>query len=199
MATLYEGMFLIDNDAVRAGWDQAKAVVTDLLAKHGGTVRTARRWDERRLRYTIKRRNRATYLLAYYELPADSIATFLRDLELNESVLRYLQLRVPALPEGELELSQAESADDYVVPEPPADDAVDEPEPSEDGEGDEGATEGAAAEGAEKPAETSESAESAESAETPAEPVAETVEAETPSTETEPALASADTDEAKEG
>ena len=52
--SLYEGMFLIDNDTVRAGWASAKAVVTDLIAKHGGSVSSARRWDERRLAYPIR-------------------------------------------------------------------------------------------------------------------------------------------------
>ena len=50
MPQLYEGMFLLDNQAVRDDWNAAKAVVTSLLAKHGGRVQTARRWDERRHR-----------------------------------------------------------------------------------------------------------------------------------------------------
>ena len=31
MPQLYEGMFLLDNDLVREGWDPAKAKVTDLI------------------------------------------------------------------------------------------------------------------------------------------------------------------------
>ena len=33
MPQIYEGMFLIDNDQVRAGWESAKALVTELEAK----------------------------------------------------------------------------------------------------------------------------------------------------------------------
>ena len=105
--TLYEGMFLLDNDVVRAGWDPAKAVVTGALEKHGGTVKTARRWAERKLAYTIKKRNRATFLLTYFEIPGENVPAMRRDFELNDTVLRSLQLAVEAIPEEESELAWA--------------------------------------------------------------------------------------------
>jgi len=124
--TVYEGMFLLDNDLVRAGWPKAKSTVSGLLEKHGGKMLAARRWDERRLAYRIQRKNRATFLLTHYEIPSTSISSFQRDLEINESVLRYLLLKVREVPAQELELSRAEEASDFVVPEPP-DDSFDEP------------------------------------------------------------------------
>ena len=118
---LYEGMFLIDNDTVRAGWAGAKAVVTNTIVKHGGTVVTARRWDERQLAYSIRGRSRATFLLAYFEMPGDNIPGFQRELELTEEIMRYLQVRAAVVPEPENALSEAEAAADFTVPEPPAD------------------------------------------------------------------------------
>jgi ribosomal protein S6 len=129
MSRIYEAMFLIDNDTVRASWQQAKASVAGLIEKHGGKVRTSRRWAERRLSYPIRRRNRATYLLSYLELPQEHIPGLHRDLEINDMVLRHLFMRAEEVPAEEVELSEAESANDFVVPEPPADDAIDEPEP----------------------------------------------------------------------
>lgn len=124
MPQIYEGMFLIDNDQVRAGWESAKALVTDGITKHGGTVHTARRWDERRLAYTIQGKNRATFLLCHYKMPADAIPSFLRELELREGVLRHLTLAVEEVPEGEAALHEAEQAADFTVPEPPADEKI---------------------------------------------------------------------------
>lgn len=124
MSRTYEGMFLIDNDAVRAGWPRAKALVTGLVEKHGGTVRAARRWGERALAYPIQRRRRGTYLLAYYEIPGSSIPSLTRDLEISDSVLRYLLTKVEEVPAKELELALAEEAPDFVIPEPPADDSL---------------------------------------------------------------------------
>jgi len=176
---LYEGMFLVDNETVRESWKAAKAAVTDVLAKHGAKIETARRWDERRLVYPIQRRLRATYLLVHFELDTQAIAGLRRDLELSERVLRYLLKSVEAVPEGERELSQVELADDFVVPEPPpeVEAVVEEPEKEEAGEGagaeakgekeeskdGEGAAEGAKSE--KKPAPASESTEKPATAE----------------------------------
>ena len=181
MSRIYECMFLIDNDAVRASWSGAKSTVADLVAKHGGKVLCGRRWDERRLAYPIRRRQRATYLLTYCELTPPTIPALNRDLEISETVLRHLMLAVEAVPEKERELAALEDQDGFAVPEPPADDAVDrvvEPEPTEgrrderrDGE------RKAESEAADKPAADKPAAEGEGSAET-AEPVAAT-----PSTE----------------
>lgn len=121
MATIYEGMFLLDNQVVRADWARAKAVITDALQKHGANVLTARRWDERKLAYTIRGRRRATFLLTFFEHAGDGVNGMRRDLDLDERVLRYLMLGVEALPEGELEKSQAELAEGFTVPSPPPD------------------------------------------------------------------------------
>jgi ribosomal protein S6 len=120
---LYEGMFLLDNDAVRKGWSAAKHHITDLVAKHGGKVVTARRWSERKLAYAVRGRRRGTYLLMYYELPRTGIPPFVRDLDLSESLLRYLLLRCDALPEGEAALAALEAAPDWSAPVPPNDEA----------------------------------------------------------------------------
>jgi small subunit ribosomal protein S6 len=122
-------MFLLDNQVVREDWKKAKAIVSDTIEKHGGKVTTLRRFDERKLAYTIRRRNRGTFFLAYFEIPGGAIPAMRRDLELSERVLRYLMLAVESVPENEATLSSAENAADFVVPAPPPDDMV-EPEPA---------------------------------------------------------------------
>ena len=135
MTRTYECMFLVDNDVVRAGWQGAKQAVAELLGKHGGSFVTSRRWAERRLAYPIGNRNRATYLLAYSDLDPTQMNELRRDLDISETVLRYLILAADAVPAEERELSAAEDSSEFVVPEPPADDAVDEPRPTpEEGE-----------------------------------------------------------------
>ena len=169
MTNLYEGMFLLDNDAVRAGWKAAKATATGLIEKHGGKVHTARRWQECKLAYPIKRKNRATFMLAHYEIAGDGIEGMLRDLELNETVLRYLLLNVDEVPEDERKLSAEEDDDGFSVPEPPADDFVElppEPEaPAEEAKGEEKA---AKADGEEAPKAEAEGEKPAEAAAAPA-------------------------------
>lgn len=124
MTNTYEGMFLLDNQAVRADWRQAKAAVSDTLAKNGAKLVCSRRWDERKLAYPIKGRTRGTYLLAYFEVDGPALNGLRRDLELDERVLRYLMLRVDALPAGELEKAAEESAEGFVVPTPPIEEST---------------------------------------------------------------------------
>lgn len=126
MTRIYECMFLMDNDVVRAGWNEAKAYVSTIVEKHGGKVLSARRWDERRLSYPIRRKNRATFLLSYCELPAASIQELRREIDLSETIMRYLILSAEAVPESELELTREESGDEFEIPEVPDDDAIDE-------------------------------------------------------------------------
>ncbi len=113
MNRTYECMFLIDNDVVRAGWGAAKAGVAGLIEKHGGSTVTSRRWAERRLAYPIRHKNRATYLLTYCELDPARISTLRGDLDISESVLRYLILTAEDVPTEERELSDAENAADF--------------------------------------------------------------------------------------
>lgn len=140
---LYEGMFVIDNDLVREDWQAAKSIITDTLEKHGAKIVTARRWDERALAYPIKGRRRATYLLSYFEIEGQKNEDVARDLEIQDGVLRYLVTAAAELPEGEVEASQAEGADDFTVPPPPADTVGSyrpiqgEEEESEEGSGEE--------------------------------------------------------------
>lgn len=165
MERIYEGMYLLDNAVVREDWKAAKSIVTGLLEKHGATIHSARRWDERRLAYPIGGKNRATFLLAYFSIPADNIPPMRRDFELNESVLRNMELLVEAIPEEEAELAAKEGDADFKVPTPPDDDHIEFVEEEEDDDyprsrrddrrrdGDRPARDG---EGGDKPAEGSE-------------------------------------------
>lgn len=115
---------MLDNTVVRQGWKAAKAIVTDILDKHEAKTITARRWDERKLSYSIKGRTRATYMISYFELAKDGGPGLSRSLELNESVLRYLITRVDMVPANEAELASREESDDFVVPAPPVEEAA---------------------------------------------------------------------------
>jgi ribosomal protein S6 len=187
-------MVLVDNDVVRADWRQAKALVTDTLTKYGATVHSARRWDERALAYPIAGRQRATYYLAYFELPEGNSEAMRRDFDLNERILRYLFTAVEELPEGEAALAAEEDGEEYVVPEPPQD-----PEPPspfnefEQEEAEEAAaesTEEAAAEGSE------ESSDEAKEGEAEAAPAADES---APAAEDAPAPAEETTEKAESG
>lgn len=94
----YEAMILLDNREVKNGWEALRSQVTGILTKHKAEILSAKRWDERRLAYEIKKQKRATYFLAYFKAPPTSIDALNRDLSLTEPVLRSLILQVEAVP-----------------------------------------------------------------------------------------------------
>ncbi|HHI78796.1 MAG TPA: 30S ribosomal protein S6 [Planctomycetes bacterium] len=94
----YEAMLLLDNREVKKGWDGLKEKVDGVLKKHGAEIIVAKRWDERKLAYEIKKQRRATYYLAYFKAPPESLAKMNFDLKLSEPILRHLILRVEEVP-----------------------------------------------------------------------------------------------------
>jgi small subunit ribosomal protein S6 len=132
LTQIYETLVLLDNDVVRTDWKKAKAIVSDTITKYDGTIHSCRRWDEKRLAYPINRKNRATYYLAYFEMPGDKIPGFRRDFELNERVLRSLIVCVDEVSEDEKKLAAEEDGTEYTVPEPPEDDALEIPDEDAD-------------------------------------------------------------------
>ena len=66
--SIYEATFILDNREVKKGWKKVKGQVIDLLRKHGVETLAARRWEDRKLAYEIKKQKRATYMLTYIEV-----------------------------------------------------------------------------------------------------------------------------------
>ena len=128
MSQTYECMILVANQVVRADWRNAKSMVGGFLTKHGASVKSLRRYEERRLSYPMQGNLRGTYYLAYFEIPGDSIPQLRREFELSEAILRNLILAVDEMPEEELALAALENDSEYTVPAPPADDAPTEEE-----------------------------------------------------------------------
>jgi ribosomal protein S6 len=107
----YETMVLLDNREVKKGWQNLKDEVCGLFSKHGAEVKSARRWDERRLAYPIAHQLRGTYMLMYIASETSELAAIRRELEYYESVLRYVTLACDEIPadafEPETEFDEA--------------------------------------------------------------------------------------------
>lgn len=129
----YECMCLLDNREVRKGWQPLKDAVTALFQKHGAKILSSRRWDERRLAYSINGQHRGTYLLIYCAVDTQAVAAIRRDLQFNEAVMRSLMIECAEVPQAAYEPEAAFDvnaipADDAPVA-PPAAAPAAEPEP----------------------------------------------------------------------
>jgi small subunit ribosomal protein S6 len=95
---LYEAMILLDNREAKKGFEVCRDFLQKLLTKHGAAPRVIRKWDERKLAYPVKHQKRATYMLTYFDAPADAIAKIERESQLSETILRALVVRAESVP-----------------------------------------------------------------------------------------------------
>ena len=130
----YEVMYVID----AALEDSARAELinrfSDLVKKNGGEVDRVDEWGKRRLAYAIQYKTEGYYVLMYIQAPAELPREIERNMQISDSILRYLTVRY----EGELPAKReplkpyaprenAFAADAADAPEAPAAEAVEAP------------------------------------------------------------------------
>lgn len=90
----YEGFFIFDSN--RYGRDQAgvSSQIEKIVTKLGGEMLVSRLWEERRLAYPINGQRKGAYWLSYFKLESTQLPALNRELELSESILRSLIIKV---------------------------------------------------------------------------------------------------------
>ncbi len=111
----YEGMFLFDSAGAR-DWASIDQEVRRLLGRIAAEPLVCVKFDERKLAYEIKRRKRGTYVLTYFNAPAERITELERDAQLSESVLRLLVVRAAHVSEERIRELQAWPAETPLQP-----------------------------------------------------------------------------------
>lgn len=99
----YQAVFLLDNEEVRKGFNQAKDWVQTCLEKHNVDVKVLRLWGERALAYPIGSRQRATYLLGWVEASGEAVNEAKREMYLVGPAFRIMFLRADEIPAEEME------------------------------------------------------------------------------------------------
>lgn len=92
MKRKYDTTFIIDGnlpDSERQALIERFAVA---LRSSGGEIDQIVRWGQRSLAYPINKRSHGYYAIFYYHAEPEVIATFERQLRLNEFILRYMTL-----------------------------------------------------------------------------------------------------------
>lgn len=94
---LYETTVIIDSglkpDEVRNQNDK----IVNFISNHGGNIVKVEDWGKRRLAYEIKRKQYGFYLNVRFSGPEALPVLLEREYRLNESVLRYLTIKVDPL------------------------------------------------------------------------------------------------------
>ena len=94
----YEVMYVIDPALEDSARVELINRFSDLVKKNGGEVDRVDEWGKRRLAYAIQYKTEGYYVLMYIKAPAELPRELERNMQINDSILRYLTVRY----EGEL-------------------------------------------------------------------------------------------------
>lgn len=140
----YEAMYVIDTQLEETQRQELIARFSALVASNGGTVDRVDEWGKRRLAYPINYKTEGYYVLMYVTAPPELPRELERNLQISESVLRYLVTRfegalppkreplkpfVPAAPRAEAAPAEVSEAPAEAAPEAAPVEAEEKAEP----------------------------------------------------------------------
>jgi small subunit ribosomal protein S6 len=130
-------MFILDSNRYGRDPDGASGELAELIKKAGGEILVSRLWEERRLAYPIKGQRKGTYWLMYVSLDPKQVAGLRRQLEITESILRFLLLKIePRIVDALVAHAQSAPVHAPVAEEAPAPVAVAAGGPADEEEAD---------------------------------------------------------------
>lgn len=86
----YELTYLVSDQVAEKDLNKVTGAVSGLIADFGGKVDKEDIWGRRKLAYSIKKQDFATYVTLFFSMPAEKAQEFEKDLHLNSSILRHL-------------------------------------------------------------------------------------------------------------
>jgi len=95
---LYEHVFLARQDLATAQVEAMTETFSRIIADGKGAVASHEYWGLRSLAYRIAKNRKAHYVMLSIEAPAPAIAEMERQVGLNEDIIRYMTVRIEALP-----------------------------------------------------------------------------------------------------
>ena len=95
MMNRYEMIYIIDTDLEETARKELIEKVSALITNNGGEIeKVDETWGKRRLAYAIDYKTEGWYVLVTFKAPAELPRELERNLQINESVLRYLVVKL---------------------------------------------------------------------------------------------------------
>lgn len=91
----YELMLMLLPDLGEKALSNSISEIKDLLNNFGGKIFQEDVWGVKDLAYRIKKQDQGYYLVWNLELPGSAVSELEKNLNINQSVLRYLLLKTP--------------------------------------------------------------------------------------------------------
>ena len=95
MMNRYEMIYIIDADLEEAARKELIEKVSALITNNGGEIeKVDETWGKRKLAYAIDYKTEGWYVLVTFQAPVELPRELERNLQINESVLRYLVVKL---------------------------------------------------------------------------------------------------------
>ncbi|MSO77163.1 MAG: 30S ribosomal protein S6 [Alphaproteobacteria bacterium] len=109
---LYECVIIARQEMSSSQVESLGDAYASLIETQGGTVAKRENWGLKSLAHRMKKNRKGHYLLFNLDAPAAAVHELERNMRISEDVLRYLTLRIDAIPEGPSIMMQARTARD---------------------------------------------------------------------------------------
>ena len=96
---LYEGMYILSATLSEDARKKAIEKITSSIEYHAGEVHKTFEQGRKRLAYEIGRRREGYYYVIYFTASSSSMPELWREYQLNEDLIRFMNLRVEEVPE----------------------------------------------------------------------------------------------------
>ena len=106
---LYEHLLIARQDISAQQVDALATHLKTIVEGEGGKIEKQEYWGLRGLAYRIKKNRKGHYVMFHIDAPHAAVAEMERNMRLNEDVLRYITIRIDAIPEGLSAMMQAKS------------------------------------------------------------------------------------------
>lgn len=97
---LYETVLITRQDLSTGQNEDLAKQMQQIVQDNGGTIANTEFWGLRQMAYKINKNKKGHYTLFHIEGPSAAKDELERNLRLSEDVLRFLTVRIEALPEG---------------------------------------------------------------------------------------------------
>ncbi len=99
---LYEGMFLVDSALAASDWSAVTGTIEKIFQRSDAEIISMKKWDERKLAYPVRGKERGTYILSYFNAEGPKISDIEKDINLSEEIMRALILKTDKMSEEDL-------------------------------------------------------------------------------------------------
>jgi len=129
---IYETTFIMDPQMEPDKINEFTKKIEGIITESQGVIRKIEHWGKKRLAYEIRKRPYGYYVYILFEAPGSAVEKIEKEYKLNESVLRYLTVKLDKKALKQMKLREEQMKAERAPGEVPSHEEPAEKEPAEE-------------------------------------------------------------------